>query len=65
MPKGPKGMTIDEIEEQLRNDVCKAAHWFEVAEDAGLIHGNGHHMAQQLARDAVEMLMDRVVRKRP
>ena len=57
--------TIEEIEVALSNDVYKAAHWFEVAEDAGLIHGNGHHMAQQLARDAVEMLRDRVVRKRP
>src|ERR1035438_349012 len=45
--KDPKGMTIDEIEEQLRNDVYKVAHWFERAEDAGLIHGNGHHLAPQ------------------
>ena len=45
--KDPKDMTIEEIEEQLSNDVYKAALWFERAEDAGLIHGNGHHMAQQ------------------
>ena len=61
-----KDMTLEEIEEQLSNEVYKAALWFERAEGAGLIHGNGHHMAQQLARDAVEMLRDRVIRtKRP
>lgn len=63
MPKDPKTITLEDFETELSNDVYKAALWFERAEGAGLIHGNGHHMAQQLARDAVEMMRKRAIQK--
>lgn len=63
MPQDAKQLTLEYIEEQLSNEVYKAALWFESAECAGLIHGNGHHMAQQLARDAVERLRERLIKK--
>jgi hypothetical protein len=63
MPQDTKKLTLEYIEEQLSNEVYKAALWFERAEGAGLIHGNGHHMAQQLARDAVDRLRERLIKK--
>lgn len=49
-------MTIEEAAVQLSNDVYKAALVYEHCEGAGLIHGNGHHMAQSLAQEAVRRL---------
>jgi len=54
-----KVLTLASIEEDLGNDVYRAALWFERAEGAGLIHGNGHHMAQELAEEAVKRLRER------
>lgn len=59
MTPGTSLLTIEQIEENLSNDVYRAALWFERAENAGLIYGNGHHLAQELAQVAVSMLKDR------
>jgi hypothetical protein len=56
-------MTLAAIEENLSNDVYLAALWFERAEGAGLIYGNGHHAAQELAQHAVNMLRQREIKK--
>lgn len=53
-------LTIEDIEIELSNAVYQAALWYERAEGAGLILGNGHHMAQELARDAVTRLRARI-----
>src|SRR5579872_4949126 len=45
---------IDELANDLSNAVYKAALIYERAELMGLIHGNGHHMAQALAQEAVD-----------
>ena len=51
---------IDELSTKISNAVYQAALIYEEAEGMGLIRGNGHHMAQALARRAVDMLLDRI-----
>jgi hypothetical protein len=49
--------TLEELTTNLSNNVYMAATvQFERAENAGLIHGNGHHMAQELAQKAADMM---------
>lgn len=58
-----RAMTIEEVEHNLQRDVYRAALWFERAEGAGLIYGNGHHMAQALADKAVGTLREQASKK--
>jgi hypothetical protein len=53
------------LEEQLSNDVYRAALVYETAEGLGIIRGNGHHMAQALAKEAVDRLHERAVKAHP
>ena len=51
---------IQRIAQDLSNQVyAVTAHLYEEAEHADLIIGNGHHMAQKIAQDAVALLMER------
>ena len=56
---------LKNLEEQLSNDVYRAALVYETAEELGIIHGNGHHMAQALAKEAVDRLHERAVKAHP
>jgi L-arabinose isomerase len=49
----------DKIEAEVGNIIYKAALIFERLENAGVIAGNGHHMAQQCATHATAMLEGR------
>lgn len=56
----------EELEAQLQNGVYAAAvAVYEKAEHARLIHGNGHHMAQEMARIARDLLRDRRLKPKP
>lgn len=54
-----KEMTLDQATAHLARVVYEAGLFFERLENAGKIHGNGHHMAQNLAAGAVEELRSR------
>lgn len=56
---------LESLAEKLQNDVYKAALIYERAEGMGLITCNGHHMAQQLAADAVDRLRARFYAAHP
>lgn len=49
----------EELDTKLSNAVYKAALVYEEAESLGLLHGNGHHMAQALAMEACNRLQER------
>jgi hypothetical protein len=44
---------------ELEGKVYEAASYFENLEHKGLIYGNGHHAAQEIAAYAVECLKQR------
>lgn len=51
---------INELAVRVSADVYAAAvKHFEEAEHAGLIIGNGHHMAQDIAEKAKDLLLER------
>ena len=52
-------MTHEQAQAEIRKKVYDAALFFEWLEGAGLIRGNGHHMAQKLSDQAVSMLAER------
>lgn len=56
-----KDVTLEEAKVELgrRVRVYEAAIYFERLEGAGKIHGNGHHMAQNMMADAVKLLEER------
>ena len=49
-------MTFEEAEAELKNRVYEAAIFLEWLESAGLVSGNGHHAAQEIARAAAVLL---------
>ena len=53
--KALKRADDDLIEKELVKRVYDAARYFERLENAGRIYGNGHHMAQAVAKRAVEL----------
>lgn len=55
-------MSLAEAECELSNRVYKAAIFFEHLEGKGKVRGNGHHMAQEICRQACEMLRGRWVK---
>lgn len=55
--------TIQErYEIQMENRIYEAALLFESLEGRGLINGNGHHLAQEVAAYAVKLLQSRWVK---
>ena len=59
-------MSIEELAQTVSNDVYAAvAEHFEAAEHAGLIVGSGHHMAQDIAERAKNLLLARHRRTLP
>ena len=51
-----KAMDFDHARLELGNAVYEAAILCERLEDAGKLHGNGHHQAQNVARMACNQL---------
>lgn len=52
--------TLEEAKSQVSNNIYSlAVGLFEELECSKLIHGNGHHMAQKLAAEAVKMVEER------
>lgn len=61
-----KAKLIDRIAADVSTDVYAAVvKLYEEAEHAGLIFGNGHHMAQIIAESARQLLLNRVHGKVP
>lgn len=55
---------IDELGRRVAADAYAAVvKHYEAAEHAGLIVGNGHHMAQKLAEQAKALLLERAAKK--
>lgn len=53
-------MSVEELARKVNSDVYAAAvKHFEAAEHAGLIIGNGHHMAQDIAEKAKNLPLER------
>jgi hypothetical protein len=55
-----KSQLIERIAADVSTDVYAAVvKLYEEAEHAGLIVGNGHHMAQEIAQKAKQLLLER------
>jgi hypothetical protein len=52
-------MTLEGAKTHLGNLVYQAAIFYERLENAGKLHGNGHHMAQNISAKAQELLEER------
>jgi hypothetical protein len=53
--------TIEEYKERIGNEVYAAVvGLYERAEFRSVIHGNGHHMAQAIAQQAIDLFMSRL-----
>ena len=48
-----------DIKNLVGNLMYENALIFERLENAGIVHGNGHHMAQEMARKAQDMIDER------
>lgn len=57
-------MELAEAENELSNRVYKAAIFFEHLEGQNKVWGNGHHMAQNIAELAVNILKGRWIKPR-
>ena len=51
-----KDMTYEQVQAEIRNRIYQASLIFEELENLGLVHGNGHHMAQRMIQTAEEQL---------
>lgn len=54
-----KKAALDDAANELSNEVYAATSIIERLEAKGLLLGNGHHIRQKLADDAVRMLRER------
>ena len=54
-----KKMSQRNAEVEIVNNVYSACLLFERLEDAGKIRGNGHHMAQEIAQKAEDLMKER------
>lgn len=52
-------LSFQEVEERVTNEIYYASLIFERLEDAGLIRGNGHHIAQAMSEAAKKELEER------
>jgi len=51
--------SFEDVEECVRNFFYQAGLYWERLENRGLIAGNGHHMAQELAEQQAKELKER------
>jgi hypothetical protein len=64
MPPEELSRILNAFEADVQNNVYQAAvQLFEFLEHRGLITGNGHHMAQDVAAYAAELLSSRWVKR--
>ena len=56
--KDLENMSLEEAERVLGNAVYVVGCFYEQLEHAGKVHGNGHHMAQNLAAMSAKPLRD-------
>ena len=54
-----QAMDLESARAEICNRVYEAAILFERFENAGKVHGNGHHMAQKVAAFAEAMMAER------
>ncbi len=54
-----QALTNEEIVTEIGNRIYKAGIFFEALENAGIIWGNGHHLAQELSEKAIEIYRNR------
>jgi hypothetical protein len=59
MPTENTPTTLDEAKRQISNAVYAATSLVERLEHAGLLHGNGHHIRQELAAHAATVVAER------
>ena len=52
-------MTLDEAEAEVSRKVYEACLLFERMENRGRVRGNGHHMAQKMAKQAADLMRER------
>ena len=57
----PVQMTLDHAENDISQAIYAATELLEHLEGAGLVRGNGHHMRQKIAEQAVLLLRERWV----
>lgn len=51
-----ENMTKEQALAEIQNKVYEAAHLCERMEGVGKVHGNGHHMMQEIATFAKDLL---------
>lgn len=52
-------MTLEQAEGEISRKVYEACQLFERMENRRKVRGNGHHMAQQLAKQAADLMRER------
>lgn len=57
-----RAMTEDEAVAIISNMVYQASHLFERLESVRKVRGNGHHMMQQIAESAQNLMRERWVK---
>ena len=58
-----QAMDLESAKSEISNRVYEAAILYELFEDAGKVHGNGHHMAQSVAAFAEKLMTERWLAK--
>ena len=53
------GGDVEKVAKEVERIIYEVALIFEKLEDAQVIHGNGHHMAQNLAGEAGQEIRER------
>jgi hypothetical protein len=59
--KSMKTLSTEQLEADVGNAIYAAALIFEALEGAGRIHGNGHHIAQEIATYSKKIFKERAV----
>lgn len=54
-------MTLEQAEAEISRKVYEACLLFERMENRGKVRGNGHHMAQNMAKQAADLMRERWV----
>lgn len=52
-------MTLEQAEAEISRKVYEACLLFERMENRSKVRGNGHHMAQQMAKQAADLMRER------
>ncbi len=56
-------MTKEDAMIEVANDVYRTCLIFEAFEGLGAVRGNGHHMAQNIAKKASDLMEERWIKK--